>query len=49
MLQASSDYLDSQETPAGGKAQKLGKIQCIVTVIPKKKKIEKIIWRLLSA
>ena len=49
MLQASSDYLDSQETPAGGEAQKLGKIQSIVTIIPKKKKLVKIIWRLLSA
>ena len=47
MLQASSDYLDSQETPAGGEAQKLGKMQCIVTII--QKKTEKIIWRLLSA
>ena len=40
MLQASSDYLDSQETPAGGEAQKLGKIQCIVTIITKKKNKE---------
>lgn len=48
MLQASSDYLDSQETPAGGEAQKLEKMQCIVTIIPKKK-METIIWRLLSA
>ena len=38
MLQASSDYLGSQETPAGGEAQKLEKMQCIVTIIPKKKK-----------
>lgn len=36
MLQASSDYLDSQETPAVGEAQKLGKMQCIVTIIQKK-------------